>query len=222
MEGLEVSAKTVEEAIQQALDKLGLSQEEVEIVVLKKGRQGILGLGFEEARVRVIPLPKPSEEEKEVSEIAREVLEEILTLLKVDARVEVQEIDPEEASPESPVVALEVKGEDVGVLIGRRGQTLASLQHIVRLIVAHRLKARQPLVVDVEGYKRRHYNALRQLALRLAERVESTGQSATLEPMLANERRIVHIALAGNPDVVTQSLGDGETRKVIIAPRSKG
>lgn len=193
----------------------------MEVVVLKKGKAGILGLGAEEAKVRVTPLPQLVKEEVNVVEIAKEVLERLLNLMGVEAEVEIKEPSFERVSPQSPPVSLEIKGENAGVLIGRRGQTLASLQHITRLIVAHRLKARLPLVVDVEGYKERHHRALSQLALRLAGRVKQTKQAATLEPMPANERRIVHLALAEDPDVITQSIGDGETRKVIILPKGK-
>jgi spoIIIJ-associated protein len=188
----------------------------VEIVILKKGKSGLLGLGAEEARVRVTPLPSSSSIESQVSEIAKEVMEKLLEGMKVAARVEVK---PAAEEGGSGGIILELRGEDVGILIGRQGQTLASLQHILRLIVAHRLKARVPISIDVEGYKQRHYQALRRLALRLAEKVKATGQSVTLEPMPANERRIVHLALAEHPDVITQSVGDGDSRKVIIVPK---
>ena len=98
---------------------------------------------------------------------------------------------------------------------------LAALQYILRLIVAHQQKARVPLTVDVEGYKQRRYGSLRELALRLAQKAVSTRQSMTLEPMPADERRIVHLALSVNPDVVTQSVGEGELRKVVIMPRKR-
>jgi spoIIIJ-associated protein len=93
---------------------------------------------------------------------------------------------------------------------------------VVRLIVAHHEKARVPLTIDVEGYKQRRYHSLRELALRLAQKAVSTRQSMTLEPMPADERRIVHLALSVNPDVVTQSVGEGEMRKVVIMPRKRG
>ena len=218
MDSLEISAKTVEEAIQQALEQLELSEDEVEIEVLKEGKSGFLRLGSEGATIRVTPLSQIRAEESEVVKVAKEVLERILSLMKITAEVELK-YAYEIAGSETVPVALDIKGQDLGILIGRRGQTLASLQHIVRLIVAHRLKARAPLVIDVEGYKQRRYRELRELSLSLARRVMSSGQPVTLEPMPANERRIVHLALAENHDVLTRSIGEGEARKVIISPR---
>jgi len=218
MENPEVSAKTVEEAIQKALEQLGLSREEVEVTVLRKGKPGFLGMGAEEATVRVTPLPQAQEESK-VAALAKEVLEELLSRMKLTAKVELKSSPLEGASLETESIALEVKGEDLGILIGRRGETLASLQYIVRLILAHYQKARVPLTIDVEGYKQRRYRSLRELVLRLAQKAKSTGQSVTLEPMPADERRIIHLALSVNPDVTTQSVGEGEVRKVVILPR---
>jgi spoIIIJ-associated protein len=208
----------VEEAIQQALEQLGLSEEEVEIKVIKAGKSGILGFGSEEATVRVTPLPKMGPEQKEIASVSEEVLNKILELIKVEATVELK-YAYEMAGPDIAPIALDIKGNDLGILIGRRGQTLASLQHIVRLIVAHRLKARAPLTLDVEGYKQRRYRELQELALSLARKVETSGQAITLEPMPANERRIVHLALTENSNVLTRSIGEGEVRKVIISPR---
>ncbi len=223
MESLEVKGKTVEEAIDSALQQLGRTRDQVEITVLNKGKSGFLGMGAEEAVVRVVPLAAASEGSNP-AKVAREALEELLRKMKLNARVDlVSDADVEE-SPESETqpVTLEVKGDDLGILIGRRGETLAALQYVVRLIVAHHEKARVPLTIDVEGYKQRRYHSLRELALRLAQKAVSTRQSMTLEPMPADERRIVHLALSVNPDVVTQSVGEGEMRKVVIMPRKRG
>jgi spoIIIJ-associated protein len=111
---------------------------------------------------------------------------------------------------------LNIKGDDLGILIGRRGQTLASLQYTVRLIVAKRLQSRQHLSLDVEGYKERRYKSLHALALRIAEQVRTSGRPINLEPMPADERRIIHLALADDPRVTTESLGEGEYRRVAI------
>jgi len=217
MKNLEVSAKTVEEAIQKALEKLNLGREEVEVTVVKEGKHGILGLGAEEAMVKVRPLVKAT---GKVDKAAKEVLETLLQRMGVEASVAAQTKPAVEGGGEaSDVVALEVSGDDLGILIGRRGQTLASLQHIVRLIVAHQAKARVPIVIDVEGYKQRRYEALRALAHRMAEQVKARGRPFTLEPMMAYERRIIHLALVDDPDVTTESVGEGETRKVVIMPR---
>ena len=142
--------------------------------------------------------------------------------MKLKARVELRtDVPQEEGLAGIPPIALDVDGDDLGILIGRRGETLAALQYILRLIVAHQQKARVPLTVDVEGYKQRRYGSLRELAVRMAQQAVSTRQSRTLEPMPPDERRVVHLALAVNPDVLTQSVGEGELRKVVIMPRKR-
>lgn len=219
MESLEVSAKTVEEAIQKALEQLSVSREEVEVTVVKEGRHGILGLGAEEAKIIVKLLTATPEERGDVAEAAAGVLETLIARLGLVASV-VPETKPAVGDESVPgVITLNVKGDDLGILIGRRGQTLAALQHIVRLIVAHQAKARVPIVIDVEGYKERRRGALQALALRVAEQVKARGRSFALEPMPAYERRIIHLVLADHPDVATESTGEGETRKVVIVPK---
>lgn len=221
MESLEVSAKTVEEAIERGLQQLGLRRDQVETVVLNKGKLGFLGMGAEEAVVRLTTL-QPVKMESDLSAAAKAALEEILRRMKIKAHVELRtDVQQEEGESGIPPIALEIDGEDLGILIGRRGETLAALQYILRLIVAHQQKARVPLTVDVEGYKQRRYGSLRELALRMAQQAVSTRQSRTLEPMPADERRIVHLALSVNPDVTTQSVGEGELRKVVIMPRKR-
>lgn len=211
MESLETSAKTVEEAVALALEKLGASRDEVEVVVLKEGKPGFLGLGGEEATVRV--LRRQSEEERQAAVIlAKEVLERLLSLMKVSASIEEKE-PPEEGRA---LIFLEITGDDLGILIGRRGQTLSSLQYLLYLMVGHQLKAHVPITIDVGGYRERRQEALKNLAWRMAERVMATGQPVPLEPMPASERRIIHLALQDYPGVITQSIGEGEDRKVTI------
>ena len=220
VESLEVSGKTVEEAIERALQQLGLTRDQVEVTVLNKGKSGFWGMGAEEAVVKVTALVQ-AQQEGNTAAVAKEALEELLKRMKLTARVEIGSDTPETSESEVAPIALEVKGDDLGILIGRRGETLAALQYIVRLIVAHHEKARVPLTIDVEGYRQRRYRSLRELAVRLAQKAVSSGQSMTLEPMPADERRIVHLALSVNPDVVTQSSGEGEMRKVVIMPRKR-
>ncbi len=222
MESLEISAKTVEEAIQRALEKLGVSRDEVEVTVVREGRAGILGLGAEEAVVRVKSLVLTPKKESEIAEVANGVLERLLTLMGVDGSV-VPQAPPfvEEGKEASTSVAFDIKGDDLGILIGRRGQTLSCLQYIVRLIVGQQMKARVPVVIDVEGYKQRRYQALEAFARHMAEQVKARGAPFTLEPMPAYERRLIHMALANHPDVTTQSIGEGEARKVVILPKER-
>jgi spoIIIJ-associated protein len=189
----------------------------VEVTVVKEGKHGILGLGAEEAVVMVRPLDSMPEN---MDEIARETLEALLERMGVEAAVTCQ-TKPQLGGGEgaAEVITLDVTGDDLGILIGRRGQTLSSLQYVVRLIVAHQTQTRVPIVIDVEGYKQRRYEALQALAHRMAEQVKSRRRPFTLEPMLAYERRIIHLALADDPDVTTESVGEGESRKVVIMPR---
>ena len=213
MKELEVSAKTVDEAIQTALEQFGVSEDQVEVVVVKKGRTGVLGVGAEEAQVRVKLLDRPRKKDN-VAKEAKEVLEMLIKCLGIVAEVRVAQV----SGGQLPV-ALDIEGDDLGVLIGRRGQALASLQYIVRLIVAEKLKTWTPINIDVDGYKKRRYEALHNLALRVADQVKTSRRSIYLEPMPSDERRIVHMALAGHPDVTTQSTDEGEKRKVVISLR---
>jgi len=210
MKEIEVSAKTVDEAIQTALEQLGVDEDQVEVVVLRKGRSGVLGMGTEEAKIKV-KLLSDAKEKDEVASIATEVLETLIKAMGISAQVSVTQA-PTEEQP----MALDIEGEDLGILIGRRGQTLASLQYVVRLIVAEKMKMWVPINVDVAGYKKRRYESLRGLALRLAEQVKRNQRLITLEPMPPDERRIIHLALADHPDVDTESTGEGEGRKVAI------
>ena len=210
MKEIEVSAKTVDEAIQTALEQLGVDEDQVEVVVLRKGRSGVLGMGTEEAKIKV-KLLSEAKGKDEVASIATEVLETLIKAMGISAEVCVTQA-PTEEQP----MALDIEGDDLGILIGRRGQSLASLQYVVRLIVAEKMKMWVPINVDVAGYKKRRYESLRGLALRLAEQVKSNRRLITLEPMPADERRIIHLALADHPDVDTESTGEGEGRKVAI------
>ena len=182
------------------------------MVVLKKGKTGFLGLGGEEATVRVTWREHEVAPEEGVA-MAREVLEKLLSLMGLSATI--VEKHPPSPEDEGPVV-LDITGDDLGILIGRRGQTLLSLQHLVYLMVSHRLKARVPVIIDVEGYREHRREALTKLAHRLAESVHSSGEPADMEPMPANERRIVHLALQNFEGVMTESVGEGDARKVTI------
>jgi spoIIIJ-associated protein len=214
---LEISAKTVDEATRVALEQLGVSRDEVEITVIKKGRSGVLGVGAEDATIKVTLLEdddQQTEGNSDVALVARQVLSEMLRTMGVVATVEIAK----SADPNDPI-SLNIEGDDLGVLIGRRGQALASLQYLVRLIVAEKIKKWVSINVDVDWYKKRHYDALTKLAQRLAEQVVRRRRTITMEPMPPDERRIIHISLANNPDVTTQSTGEGEGRRVVIQAR---
>ena len=218
MEDVEASGKTVDEATEKALQQLGLDRSQVEVEIVSEGRTGLFGLGGEDARVIVKPLATEQVAlESSTIQIAVDFLHRLLELMEIDAEVTAR-------APETPgdglgraSAVLDVNGEDLGILIGRRGSTLAALQYMVNHMVSRSLKSKALVSVDVERYKRRREDALIGLAQRLAEKVKTSGHTITLEPMPANERRIVHLALAGDPQVVTASLGEGETRKVAIS-----
>lgn len=217
-EAVEETGKTVDEAIENGLAELGLERHEVTVDVLSEGRAGLFGIGGEPARVRLTPASLEMPGGDEVA-YAQETLETLLRLMGIEATATVR-------APETPgdgvglaKGVLDINGEDLGVLIGRRGSTMASLQYLLNLMVSRRFKGEGPFTVDVEGYRRRREESLRGLASRMAERVRETGRSVTLEPMPANERRIVHLALAKDPTVSTSSVGEGENRKVAIRVR---
>jgi spoIIIJ-associated protein len=248
-ESVEVRGKTVEEAIAAGLAQLGLSRDQVEVEILSHGSRGLLGIGAEDARVRLTPRveaapaetqeqvlseeywegPEEGEEAraevtkapalspKEVERIARDALQGILQRMAIQARIVSK--PPTEFMLEGdnpPPVVLDIQGRDLGVLIGRRGETLGALQFLVRLIVNHRTRRWYNIVIDVQGYKERREQQLRRLAERMAEQVVATRRSVVLEAMPPYERRIVHLALRNHPKVTTHSIGEGDNRKVMI------
>ena len=208
MNSVEMTGKTPEEAIEFALKELDAERGEVEIDVVNRGKSGILGIGGEPARVRVTLIEQPSD----LARIATEVLEDLIERMDVLASVHLKQAYNEEV--DGPII--EVDGEDSGLLIGRRGETLRALQFIVSFICAKRMGERVNLFVDVAGYQERRYNSLRNLARRVAQRVADGGRPITLEPMPPNERRIVHLTLANDPNVTTASVGHGDQRQVVV------
>jgi len=308
VESIEASGKSVDEAVQQALVRLGKRREEVEISVLQEPSRGTFGLGSKDARVRVtvrpgsksavitpemadailgpegpdVALPddeaydeeefedgeeeefeddevlEEDEEEfeddepvpfiasnapisqssplileqadvsavngelqdvetpsREDIEITVDVLQHILRYMNIHATVQVRSTDP---------LTLNINGinENLGLLIGRRGETLAALQLLVNLIVSHRTKHRMRIIVDAENYRERREENLRSLALRVAQQVRNYRRSIALEAMPPHERRIVHIALSDSKDISTESIGEGEERRVVISLKRHG
>ena len=223
---VEATGRSVDQAIERALEDLGAELGQVETQVLSEGSRGLFGLGAEDARVRVTLVESPSSprvqigEEPwpasgEVADISIDVVRSLLQHMGVNASVAIREV-PEDA--EMPVV-LDVEGEDLGILIGRQGETLRDLQYITRLIVSRKLQRWVNVLVDVGGYKRRRERVLRELAERMADRATDEGRPVTLEPMPAHERRTVHMTLRGHEFVTTESTGEGRHRKVVILPK---
>ena len=331
MESIEASGKTIEEAVQQALTRLGRRRDEVEITVLQEAARGAFGLGSKEARVRVTVRPnvmsapaaptstptvgasvarpgavitpemadailgpdgfededleveeyedeeegefedeefldeegeefdEEDEDEEDVVtpflsssalsalapelqeealpatspegegegmqevtvpsredvEITVDVLQHILRYMNIHATVQVRSTNP---------LTLNIHGinENLGLLIGRRGETLASLQLLVNLIVGHRTRHRMRIIIDAENYRQRREENLRSLALRVAQQVRNYRRSIALEAMPPHERRIVHIALADSKDISTESIGEGDARRVVISLKRPG
>jgi spoIIIJ-associated protein len=304
VESIEASGKSVDEAILQALSRLGKRRDEVDVTVLQEPSRGAFGIGSKDARVRATVHPAnvgavitpemadailgpdetfPEEElyvedeegefgdedeefmdedEKEgefdeeeepapflssptispelaselglgdVSvtegemqevetptredvEITVDVLQHILRYMNIPATVQVRSTNP---------LTLNIHGihENLGLLIGRRGETLAALQLLVSLIVGHRTKHRMRIIIDAENYRQRREENLRSLALRVAQQVRNYRRSIALEAMPPHERRIVHIALSESKDISTESIGEGDARRVVISLKRVG
>lgn len=161
-----------------------------------------------------------NENESEITDAARDILETLLDLMEIPASVNLVHEALVESRAEAPSsITLNVEGDDLGILIGRRGQTLSCLQYLVRIIIGQQKKVWLPIVIDVEGYKQRRCNALQTMALRIAEQVTRRKERFALEPMPAFDRRIIHLALVDHPDVTTESSGEGEARRVVIIPK---
>lgn len=151
-----------------------------------------------------------------VPTVAKNVLEKLLNGMGIRGKVVVHNDMP---ADEGPVFVLDIVGADLGILIGRRGETLRDLEYLTRLIVTSKTHSNQRFAVDVEGYRARRERVLRELAKRMADRVRQNRQPITLEAMPPNERRIVHITLKESQYVKTQSIGEGDRRRVMILPK---
>ncbi len=238
------TGRTVEEAEEQALAALGADRSEVEVEILSRGRQGFLGIGGELAEVRVTRLSGSGAVEAETqadtdedhdapdvlqaaesvgqvvaieantpAEAAVQAVERILETVGADVDVSLRSAHDEFTG--GPVI--DINGPDSGLLIGRRGNTLQSLQFIVQSIVRQRFEEENVRVaLDVEQYRQRREDSLREMADRVANRVSQTGRSITLEPMPPSDRRVIHLYLDSREGIRTESVGFGESRKVQI------
>jgi spoIIIJ-associated protein len=208
---IETTGKSPEEAIELALKELDAERGQVEIDVVSEGKAGLLGIvGGEPARVRVTVLEQATDAVKVTSDI----IERLVDLMDVDVVVNLRSAEREDVG--GPV--FDITGDDSGLLIGRRGETLKSLQFMVGFLASRKMEQRVNLFLDVSGYQERRYKSLNNLARRVADRVASSGRPVTLEPMPPDERRIVHLALAENPEVTTTSTGEGDGRQITVAP----
>jgi spoIIIJ-associated protein len=227
---LEVIAQTIEEAIEKGLSDLGLPREAVEIDVLDEGGSGILGLGSRQARVRISVLGQDDVLESEEVQISakepnadqtlnlvEEIVSELLEKMNLEASVKARYGEKSDNLPHPPIL-VDITGNDLSILIGRRAKTLNALQYITRLILGKELEHGIPLSIDVEGYRERREQQVRQLARRVADQVADTKREQALEPMPPNERRFAHLELQDEPLVFTESVGEEPHRKVVIHP----
>ena len=226
---VEMTGETVGEAKWAALRELermrpGLNKESVRFQVVTEGERGLLGVGYEPARVvasieegEAPPLAErvvsePREGESEDAARLREVVERIAHEIGVQCTVEIEESEEE--------IRVVCDGHDLGMLIGRHGQTIDAIQYLANAIVFRgRYDERKPVTVDAAGYRERRQTTLDALALRMAEQASATGQRVELEPMTAVERKIVHEKLKDDPEVETTSEGTEPNRFVVVFPR---
>lgn len=225
-QSIEAIGTTVEEAIGRGLEALNVTRNEVDIIVLsaESDRTARVRLTRKphEAAPATVSATTTHDVPLEESDTAQRIVQAVLDRMKYN--VQITQRDPADLNgydeQDEPTLVLDIRGGDLSTLIGRRGETLDGLQYLVRLLVAKELGHYVHVVLDVEGYKAHRAQMLKQLAQRMAERVATTHKPAALEPMPANERRIVHLALRDNPQVRTESVGMGENRKVTIIPQS--
>ena len=211
---VESRGRTVEEAVAAALTRLGISRDEAEVEVLASGVRQIPGehLTSPEARVRVYRIDDHAAQ-------ARALLEELLTRMEIPCRVTVRRGTAPSSGDGPPPVLLDISGDDLGLLIGWRGETLRALQTALNLMLGEADGADgRRVILDVERYRARREDQVRELAQRLASRVKRSGEKYTLDPMHAYERRVVHLTLADDPGVRTESAGREPARRVVIHP----
>jgi len=205
VKAVERTAKTVDEAVYLALQDLGVSREDVEIDVLEEPSKGILGLiGVKPARVKVVFKERHSRK-------AENLIKDITRAMQLEVEMKTKESEK--------AIFIELKGPELGILIGRRGETLEALQYLVNLSVNKNQEARKKVTIDIEGYRKRREETLQKLARKLADKAKLKGRNIVLEPMSPQERRIIHTALQGRNDIYTFSEGEEPYRKIIISPK---
>ena len=214
MQEVEKSAPSVEEALESALAELGISEQEALIEVVQEPRSGFLGIAGQEAIVRVRPksAPPPPEVSDEQAEMVADFVEGLLEAAGLDGDVDISEAD----GTTYVDVWADDDPEGMGVLIGKRGNTLDAIQELVRTHVHRRTGERCLVIVDVEDYRKRRRSQLLRRASEVAGRVKKTGRQEALEPMNAYERKLVHDAVAELGGLVTASEGEEPNRRVVI------
>lgn len=205
MKAVEKTGKTVDEAIRFALLELGVTRESVDIEIMDEPSKGIFGIiGSRPAKVKVIYREGPAQR-------ALDILNNIFGCMDLQVEMEAKERDHE--------LLVNLEGKDLGILIGRRGETLDALQYLINLTVNKNQEKKKKVIIDIEGYRYRREETLKKLALKLADKVSQRGRNVILEPMNSQERRIIHTALQGRDDIYTFSEGEEPYRKIIISPK---
>jgi spoIIIJ-associated protein len=217
VEEIERSAPSVEEALEAALEELGASEQQVIVQILQEPRGGFLGVGSQDAIVRVRLKNRPGDltedDLEEQGEIAADFLDGLLSRMGLTAGVE---LNFEDGTMYVDILGTDPDDEDMGLLIGRHGQTLEALQELTRTAVIHRTGLRSRVVVDVEDYKKRQRDRLEARAREIAKRVARTGQEEELEPMNPYERKLVHDVVAAVEGATSSSRGEDPERFVVI------
>lgn len=225
VEEIQRSAPSVEEAVDSALAELGVSEQEVEVSILQEPRHGLIGIGSQDAVVSVRVRRSDGrsddgdlsdEDLDDQADVAAEFLEGVLERMGVAA-----DVGPalEDGTMYVDVVGREEDDEDLGLLIGRHGQTLEALQELARVVVVQRTGLRARIVVDVEEYRRRQRSRLAARAREIARRVARSGREEELEPMNAFDRKVVHDAVAEVGGAMSASRGEGPDRHVVVQRR---
>ena len=237
MDYVETEGNTIDQAIENALNRLGVERDRITVDILSEGKRGILGFGAQKARVRaslrkpamattvpeptseplsvagIAPKPFSEAETAAMGEKAKTVLVEILKRMGIEASVQAKVGDT------SDEVVLEVSCDNSGLLIGRKGQTLEALQYLVTRIAGERQGSEGPhILVDIENYRQRRKKSLEDMALRLGEKAKRQRKTVTVDALSAADRRIVHAALQDDPWITTKSLGQGSYRRLLIIP----
>ena len=205
MDMIEVSAKTVNDAITEACQKLGVTSDRLDYQVVEEGSSGFLGIGAKPAVI------KAAVKKSSVEEVARVFLNDVFQAMNMEVAIDIK------YNEEEKNMDIELSGNEMGVLIGKRGQTLDSLQYLVSLVVNKESEEYIHVKVDTENYRQRRKETLENLAKNIAYKVKRTRRSVSLEPMNPYERRIIHAALQNDKYVVTRSEGEDPFRHVVIS-----
>ncbi len=227
---LESIAPTVDEAIEKGLEQLNLNREDVEVQVLDEGKKTIFRFATRQARVKLIVKSKLDNLVEEVknqsqtqsnenvsSKFIVDTLQHMLDLMEVKAEIECEIV--EEDSDRTPLTKLNLEGEDLRFLIGRKSEVLNSFQYLLSIIASHNENHWVPIHLDIYNSRGKREMELKNIAFRIADQVVETGKRQSLEPLPINERRFIHKILSKHPHVYTRSLGKEPRRKIYIYPK---